>query len=61
MNDEERIARALERYREGTVGMRGAAALAGFTLAEMMAETQARDLHCNIDPDELEHDVDALE
>jgi predicted HTH domain antitoxin len=51
---------ALERYREGDVGMRGAAELAGVTIAEMMAEAQDRGVLSNLDPAELADDVEAL-
>lgn len=51
---------ALERYREGDVGMRGAAELAGVTIAEMMAEANERGILLNYDEADLESDVDAL-
>ena len=57
---EELIRIALERYREGTVGMRGAAELAGVTIAEMMHEANERDVLMNYDETDLESDVDAL-
>jgi predicted HTH domain antitoxin len=51
---------ALERYREGDVGMRGAASLVGLTIAEMMAEANARGVLLNYDEADLEDDIDAL-
>ena len=57
---EELIRIALERYREGKVGMRGAAELAGTTIAEMMHEANERDVLLNYDEADLESDVDAL-
>ncbi|MDZ7701213.1 MAG: ribbon-helix-helix protein, CopG family [Halobacteriales archaeon] len=57
---EELIRLALERYREEEVGMRGAATLAGITIAELMAEANERDVLLNYDEVDLESDVDAL-
>ena len=57
---EELVRIALERYREGTLGMRGAAELAGVTMAEMMAEANDRGVLANYDEADLESDVDAL-
>ena len=57
---EELIRIALERYREGEIGMRGAAELAGLTIAEMMAEANERNVLLNYDEADLEADVDAL-
>ena len=57
---EELIRLALERYREGEVGMRGAAELAGLTIAGMMAEANDRDVLLSYDEADLEDDVDAL-
>lgn len=57
---EELIRIALERYREGTVGMRGAAELAGTTIAGMMAEANDRGVLSNDDGADLASDVDAL-
>jgi predicted HTH domain antitoxin len=51
---------ALERYREGEVGMRGAAEIAGTTVAEMMTEANERDVIANYDAADLEADVEAL-
>ena len=50
----------LERYREGKLGMRGAAELAGVTIAEMMAEANERGVLLNYDEADLESDIDAL-
>ena len=57
---EELIRLALERYREGEVGMRGAADLAGVTIAEMLHQANARGVLSNYDEADLEDDVDAL-
>ena len=57
---EELIRIALERYREGEVGMRGAAEIAGVTIAEMMHEANDRGVLSNYDEADLESDVDAL-
>ena len=57
---EELVRLALERYREGEVGMRGAAELAGVTIAEMMAEANERGILLNYDEVDLEDDVAAL-
>jgi len=57
---EELIRIALERYREGKVGMRGAAEIAGATIAEMMHEANERGVLSNYDEAALESDVDAL-
>lgn len=51
---------ALEQYREGEVGMRGAAELAGLSIAEMMAEANERDVLLNYDEADLASDVEAL-
>lgn len=51
---------ALQRYGEGAVGMRGAANLAGVTIAEMMHEANERGVPMNLDEIDLESDVDAL-
>lgn len=51
---------ALERYREGEVGMRGAAEIVGLTIAEMMHEASERGVLANYDEADLEGDVDAL-
>jgi predicted HTH domain antitoxin len=58
---EELIRVALQRYREGEVGMRGAAELAGLTIAEMMAEANDRDVLANYDEADLADEVDALQ
>ena len=57
---EELIRVALQRYRDGEVGMRGAADIAGITVAEMMAEANERGVLTNYDEADLESDVDAL-
>ena len=57
---EELVRIAVERYREGTLGMRGAADLAGTTIAEMMAEANERGVLLNYDEADLDADVDAL-
>lgn len=51
---------ALDRYREGEVGMRGAAEIAGLTIDEMMATANERGVVSNYDEAALEHDVLAL-
>ena len=57
---EELIRLALQRYRDGEVGMRGAAELAGLTIAEMMAEDNDRGVLSNYDEADLDDDIDAL-
>lgn len=57
---EELIRLALQRYRDGEVGMRGAAETAGLTIAEMMHEANERGVVSNYDEADLEADVDAL-
>jgi predicted HTH domain antitoxin len=57
---EELIQVALQRYQDGEVGMRGAAELAGLTIAEMMAEANDRGVLSNYDEVDLTDDVDAL-
>jgi len=57
---EELIRVALNRYEEGKVGMRGAAQLAGITIAEMMHEANERGVLSNYDETDLKSDVDAL-
>lgn len=57
---EELIDLALQRYRDGEVGMRGAAELAGLSIGEMMAEANDRGVLTNYDEADLADDVDAL-
>jgi len=57
---EELIRVALDRYRAGEVGMRGAADLAGLSIGEMLREANERDVLTNYDEADLESDVDAL-
>ncbi|MBV0903686.1 UPF0175 family protein [Haloarcula salina] len=57
---EELIRVALQRYQDGEIGMRGAADLAGVTIAEMMAEANDRGVLSNYDEVDLADDVDAL-
>lgn len=57
---EELIRIALERYREGEVGMRGAAEIADVSIAQLMAEANDRNVLVNYDDADLEADVDAL-
>jgi len=57
---EELIRVALQRYQNGEVGMRGAAAVAGLTIAEMMHEANERGVMLQYDEADLEEDVDAL-
>lgn len=57
---EELIRVAIERYRDGDVGMRGAAELAGLTIGEMMAEANERNVLSNYDEADLADDIDAL-
>jgi predicted HTH domain antitoxin len=57
---EELIRLALQRYREGEVGMRGAADLAGLTVTEMVAEANDRGVLSNYEAADLADDVDAL-
>lgn len=57
---EELIRVALQRYRDGAVGMRGAADIAGLSIAEMMREANERGVMSNYDESDLASDVDAL-
>jgi predicted HTH domain antitoxin len=57
---EELIRVALQRYQDGEVGMRGAARIAGLTIAEMMHEANDRGVMKQYDEADLEDDVDAL-
>ena len=57
---EQLVRLALQRYRDGEVGMRGVADLAGLTIAEMMAEANERGVLSNYDEADLADDVDAL-
>lgn len=57
---EELVRVALRRYQEGETGMRGAAELAGTTVAEMMAEANERGVLSNYDEADLEADVESL-
>lgn len=57
---EELIRIALQRYQKGDVGMRGAADIAGLSIAEMMAEANERGILSNYDETDLRDDVDAL-
>lgn len=51
---------AVERYSDGEVGMRGAAAIAGLSITEMMRAANEREVLSNYDASELRRDVDAL-
>jgi Ribbon-helix-helix protein, copG family./Uncharacterised protein family (UPF0175). len=57
---EELLRVAIERYRDGAVGMRGAAEIAGLSVTEMMREANERGVLSNYDESELADDVDAL-
>lgn len=57
---EELVNGALEKYRQGEVGMRGAADIAGLTVAEMMDEANQRGVLQNYDEADLESDVENL-
>lgn len=57
---EELVRIALQRYQDGDVGMRGAADIAGITIAEMMHEANERGVLSNYDEADLESDVEAL-
>lgn len=57
---EELVRLALQRYQDGEVGIRGAARIAGLSIAEMMREANERDVLSNYDEADLESDVDAL-
>ena len=59
-DEPERVCRALRRYEDGAVGMRGAADIAGLTIAEMMNEANECGVPSNYDEQELADDVDAL-
>lgn len=51
---------ALDRYRDGEVGMRGAARIADVSIARMLREATDRGVLSNDDEADLESDVDAL-
>ena len=57
---EELVRIALQKYQDGEVGMRGAARIAGLTVADMMAEANERGVLLNYDEADLEGDVEAL-
>lgn len=57
---EELLRIALQRYRDGEVGMRGAAEIAGLTIAETTHEANERGVLSNYDEADLDEDVDAL-
>lgn len=57
---EEPIRVAIERYRDGAVGLRGAADIAGCSIAEVMREANERGVQLNYDPSELRDDLEAL-
>jgi predicted HTH domain antitoxin len=57
---EELIRIALQRYQDDEVGMRGAADIAGLSIAEMMTEANDRGVLSNYDEADLASDVDAL-
>jgi predicted HTH domain antitoxin len=57
---EELIRLALEKYQDGEVGMRGAADVAGLTVAEMMSEANERGVLLNYDEADLESDAENL-
>ncbi|WP_435180043.1 UPF0175 family protein [Halorussus sp. AFM4] len=57
---EELVRVALQKYQHGEVGMRGAADIAGLTVAEMMDEANERGVLRNYDEADLESDVENL-
>ena len=57
---EELVRLALQRYQDGEVGMRGAAKIAGLTIAEMMHRANERGVLLNYDETDLESDVENL-
>lgn len=57
---DELIRVALQRYQDGNVGIRGAADIAGISIAEMMHEANERGVMSNYDEADLAGDVDAL-
>ncbi|MEZ3144521.1 UPF0175 family protein [Halobaculum sp. MBLA0143] len=57
---EELVRAAIEQYRDGEVGIRGAADIANLSIAEMMREANERGVLLNYDVSELADDVDAL-
>lgn len=57
---EELVRIALQKYQDGAVGMRGAARIAGLTIAEMMYEANERGILMNYDEADLESDVESL-
>jgi predicted HTH domain antitoxin len=58
---EELLQLAIQRYRDGTVGMRGAAALAGLSITDMMHEANERGVLANYDDVDLDEELDALQ
>lgn len=57
---EELLRIAFEQYRNGEVGMRGAAEIVGLTFGEMMDEANEREVRSNYDESELDEDFEAL-
>lgn len=57
---EELVRIALQRYQDGEVGMRGAARIAGLSIAQLMAEANERGILLNYDEADLESDIEAL-
>lgn len=51
---------ALDRYRDGELGMRGAANVAGTTIVDLLGEANDRDVLKNDDETRLSGDVEAL-
>lgn len=60
LSNEELVYIALEKYQHGNVGMRGAADIAGLTIAEMMVEANERGILQNYNETELKSDVESL-
>jgi len=60
-DESNRVSTALQRYRDGEIGMRGAAAIAGCSIGEMMTHAHERGVISNYDEEELVEDIEALE
>lgn len=59
-SDDQRLQKALSRYEDGAVGMRGAAEIAGLTIAEMTHEANERGVMMQYHEADREDDADAL-
>ena len=60
-DESNRVSIALQRYRDGEIGTRGAADIAGCSIQEMMTHAHERGVISNDDEEELVEDIEALE